>query len=261
MDKEPILLISNDDGVASEYLDLLVESVVDLGKIVVVAPAQNQSSMGRSYPSGERVGIITKVEKNILGNTIEAYGVEASPALCICHAMAEIMSKKPTICLTGINPGENVGSTMTGSGTIMGAIEASSYQMPAIAFSKYGSFEGQKEPIKQKIKSLVLKVLENGLPQGVPALSVNFPQIVFENTPSEITRLSSQIYFESKAVEKRDWSKPYDLPTIRKFDVETLEKDSDIYCLIEKKHISITPISWDFTAHNQQFGVRQRLNL
>jgi 5'-nucleotidase len=41
--EKPVILIVNDDGVTAPGIQNLVEAVKDMGKIVVVAPAQNKN--------------------------------------------------------------------------------------------------------------------------------------------------------------------------------------------------------------------------
>ena len=50
--EEPIILITNDDGITAPGIHNLVEAVKDLGKIVVVAPDKPQSGMGHAITIG-----------------------------------------------------------------------------------------------------------------------------------------------------------------------------------------------------------------
>ena len=50
--QQPVILITNDDGVTAPGIRNLVESVRDLGKIVVVAPDKPQSGMGHAITIG-----------------------------------------------------------------------------------------------------------------------------------------------------------------------------------------------------------------
>ena len=51
--EEPIILITNDDGITAPGIKALVESVRGLGKIVVVAPDKPQSGMGHAITIGQ----------------------------------------------------------------------------------------------------------------------------------------------------------------------------------------------------------------
>jgi len=50
--KEPVILITNDDGITAPGIKNLIEAVKDLGKIVVVAPDKPQSGMGHAITIG-----------------------------------------------------------------------------------------------------------------------------------------------------------------------------------------------------------------
>ncbi len=50
--EEPIILVTNDDGITAPGIHNLVEAVKDLGKIVVVAPDKPQSGMGHAITIG-----------------------------------------------------------------------------------------------------------------------------------------------------------------------------------------------------------------
>ena len=50
--KEPVILITNDDGITAPGIRNLIEAVKDLGKVVVVAPDKPQSGMGHAITIG-----------------------------------------------------------------------------------------------------------------------------------------------------------------------------------------------------------------
>ena len=58
---EPIILVTNDDGITAPGIKNLVEAVKDLGKVVVVAPDKAQSGMGHAITIGEPLRL-NKVE-------------------------------------------------------------------------------------------------------------------------------------------------------------------------------------------------------
>ena len=46
--QQPVILITNDDGITAPGIKNLVEAVKGLGKVVVVAPDKPQSGMGHA---------------------------------------------------------------------------------------------------------------------------------------------------------------------------------------------------------------------
>ena len=78
MDK-PLILVSNDDGVVSSGIRLLVELMKELGEVVVVAPDSPQSGMGHAITIGDTLRL-KKVD--IFGDVV-AYECSGTPADCV----------------------------------------------------------------------------------------------------------------------------------------------------------------------------------
>lgn len=100
--------------------------LVDSG-IIVAAPANQQTSMGRAFPRTDSLGIIQKKEICVNGKMQEGYGIYGSPAYAVDHGVLELAERKPDICLSGINYGENLGTNLTCSGTVGAILEASTH--------------------------------------------------------------------------------------------------------------------------------------
>ncbi|HLA54406.1 MAG TPA: 5'/3'-nucleotidase SurE, partial [Flavitalea sp.] len=100
---EPVILITNDDGITAPGIRNLVESVKDLGKVVVVAPDKPQSGMGHAITIGHplRLTAVNSFEN------IEAYQCTGTPVDCVKLAVDKVLHRKPDICLSGINHGAN----------------------------------------------------------------------------------------------------------------------------------------------------------
>src|SRR4029079_13388298 len=67
--KEPVILITNDDGITAPGIKNLIEAVKDLGKVVVVAPDKPQSGMGHAIT----IGVPLRLHKVNFFENIEAY--------------------------------------------------------------------------------------------------------------------------------------------------------------------------------------------
>ena len=256
---KPLILITNDDGVLSPGIQAVAEAVIDFADVLIAAPACQQTSMGRSFPKFEDVGIIDKIDLNVCGNKIIGYGIHGAPATAVSHGILELADRKPDLCISGINYGENVGLGLSCSGTIGAALEADTYDIPAIAISleernidnQHSDKFGNKpwEQCKKIIIKYAKYVLDNGLPKDVAMLNINVPDDASDETLIEITRQTRQNYFLFKKPEIRDFSKRYRLQVYEDIDMECLEDDSDLACLKIRRHISITPITWDMTNH------------
>ena len=59
MEKQrPLVLVTNDDGIASPGLKAAVRGVLKYADVIVAAPCRQQTGMGRAFPRTEDLGII-----------------------------------------------------------------------------------------------------------------------------------------------------------------------------------------------------------
>jgi 5'-nucleotidase len=247
------ILLTNDDGVYSSGIRAAYRSVADLGDVTVSAPMMQQSGVGRSISIFEPLRVTrTKVDG------IEVNAVGGTPTDSVIIGMFTIMKQRPDLILSGFNIGENISTdTVTTSGTIGAALEGASYGIPAIAASIQVKEEGLKFDDNRDyehdfgvaikvVNRIARNVLRSGLPEKVDVLNVNIPHFVETDTEIEITRLARKL-FRTEVEERHDpRGRPYywiagDLSTVD-------EEGTDVNALIQKGHISVTPLSLDATS-------------
>ena len=260
----PLILITNDDGIDSPGLLAAAEAVCGLGDLLIAAPHRQQTSMARAFPRTEDLGIIDTAVLTVCGRPTKAYAVHGSPAYAVAHAVLEIADRKPDLCVSGINYGENLGAVVTCSGTLGAAFEACSHGIPAVASSlqvpmrlqrssRYSRADwGAASGITQKAARFVLT---RGMPKGADVLNINVPDRPRDAQGYRVTRQSGQNYFHFIRPGQRDFSKRFELQSRLQVDLDALEPDSDIYAVYVRKITSITPIACDMTAD----GVVSRL--
>src|SRR4051812_47210266 len=129
--EEPIILVTNDDGITAPGIRNLVEAVKDLGKIVVVAPDKPQSGMGHAITIGQPL----RLHPIHSFDGIEAWTCSGTPVDCVKLAVDKVLHRKPDICLSGINHGANHSINVIYSGTMSAAVEAAIESIPSIGFS------------------------------------------------------------------------------------------------------------------------------
>lgn len=125
------VLVSNDDGIDSPGLELLVAELAALGdvEITVVAPATNQSgSSDRTTPDG-----VTWSEVTTPGG-VTGVAVDGFPADAVLVALDEL-GLDPDVVVSGINEGQNIGPVAALSGTVGVARTAVRAGVPAVAVS------------------------------------------------------------------------------------------------------------------------------
>jgi 5'-nucleotidase len=125
------ILVSNDDGVDSEGLDLLVEALATIPNVelTVVAPATNQSGTSDKTTPG---GVTSAASTTASG--VEAVAVDGFPADAVRVALDEL-DLDPDLVVSGINEGQNVGPLAGLSGTVGVARTAVRDGIPAVAVS------------------------------------------------------------------------------------------------------------------------------
>ena len=140
------ILVTNDDGVSAPGLAALTralerwtlaEAEVGLNhQIVVVAPSSNYSGAGAAVGSIDARTTIAYRRCTVEGaESVEAYGLDASPALSVIAGALGAVGPKPDLVLSGINHGVNVGRSVLHSGTVGAALTASQLGISALAVS------------------------------------------------------------------------------------------------------------------------------
>ena len=241
---EPVILITNDDGITAPGIKNLIEAVKDLGKIVVVAPDRPQSGMGHAIT----IGVPLRLHKVNLYEGIEAWQCTGTPVDCVKLAVDKILHHKPDICLSGINHGANHSINVIYSGTMSAAVEAAIESIPSVGFSLLDySLEADFSASRKYARIIVEQMLSNP-PDKHCVLNVNIPIA----TSSEIkgVKLCRQAYakYEEDFIERND-------PHGRKYYWLTGEfvnfdegTDTDVWALANQ-YISVVPVQFDLTHY------------
>ncbi len=168
-----IILVTNDDGIAAPGIKALVESVKELGEVVVVAPDKPQSGMGHAITIGQPL----RMTKSAIFEDVEAYQCSGTPVDCVKLAVDKILHRKPDICLSGINHGANHSINVIYSGTMSAALEASIESIPSVGFSllDYG-IDADFSGAKKYTRILVEHLLKNKYDKHL-CLNVNIPAV------------------------------------------------------------------------------------
>lgn len=266
MTERPLILITNDDGIASHGLREAIQAVYDLADVLVVAPLTQQTAAGRSFPARD-----IHVEEHELslenGAVVPALALTGTPAQAVRQAILVNAERQPDLCISGINYGENVGAGVTVSGTIGAAIEAATFDIPGIAASLETDVEHHLtnsdlvdfSAAGYFVRRLTQAVLKNGLPAGVDILKLDVPYDATTATPWRITHVSRRRSIHSSVVEKNGVRRLRGY--YREFDLDTLEPDSDAYALIVDEVVSVSPLTIDMTANVDAHTLEESLDV
>ncbi|MCY7422160.1 MAG: 5'/3'-nucleotidase SurE [Chitinophagaceae bacterium] len=243
--EEPVILITNDDGVTAPGLAALVDAVKHLGKVVVVAPDKPQSGMGHAITIGNPLRLVSA--HNFAD--IEAWQCSGTPVDCVKLAVDKILHRKPDICLSGVNHGANHSINVIYSGTMSAAVEACIESIPSIGFSLLDySIEADFSGAKKYATLLVEQILNSKSIDKHLCLNVNVPAIAAELIKG--VKVCRQAY--AKYVE--DFDERLD-PNGRKYYWLTGEfvnfdrgRDTDVWAL-NHNYVSIVPVQFDLTHY------------
>ena len=176
------LLLTNDDGIEAEGLQVLGTAFGELEdvRLVVIAPDGNRSGMARSITTRRPLWI---QEADFPGGAV-AYATDGTPVDCVRLARLGLVEDfEPHLVVSGINHGANLGDDITYSGTVAAAFEALVLGVPGIAVSQQSGarelgyrYDGvfRFELAAGFVAALVERLEEFPLPEGT-LLNINVP--------------------------------------------------------------------------------------
>lgn len=250
----PLILVTNDDGIASAGLWAVAEALLAVGEVLVVAPNRQWSGGGRSMPPTV-TGEITPYVRELNGQRVLGYAVDASPALAVQHGVLELASRRPSLVVSGVNYGYNLANEVTISGTVGAALEGAAFGIPSMALSlemdpRYhllGDADADYAGVQAFAARFAQHLLSFPLPYDVDALNINFPADATPDTPWRLTRLSRRRYFFPVAPNRAEGQGRPGYKVLS--DPLQTRTDSDIWAVQVERIVSVTPLSLDLTAH------------
>ena len=243
--EQPVILVTNDDGISAPGIRSLVEAVRDFGKVVVVAPDKPQSGMGHAITIGNPLRLHPMPQAF---EGVEAWQCSGTPVDCVKLAVDKVLRRKPDLCLSGINHGSNHSINVIYSGTMSAAVEAAIESIPSVGFSLLDySVEADFSAAQKYVRIIVEHLLTHPMDKHL-ILNVNFPAI-----PEALIKgikVCRQAYakYEEDFIERND-------PTGKKYYWLTGEfvnfdkgRDTDVWAL-EHNYVSVVPVQFDMTNY------------
>jgi 5'-nucleotidase len=242
--EQPIILITNDDGITAPGISNLIEAVKDLGKIVVVAPDKPQSGMGHAITIGNPL----RLYPVHLFDGIEAWQCSGTPVDCVKLAVDKVLHRKPDLCLSGINHGSNHSINVIYSGTMSAAVEAAIESIPSVGFSLLDySMEADFSAAKKYARIVVQNLLKDPLDKHL-ILNVNIPKS--DEKDIKGLRICRQAYakYEEDFIERFDPNERKYFWLTGKFVNFDEGTDTDVWAL-ENNYVSVVPVQFDLTNY------------
>ena len=177
------ILVTNDDGIHAEGLDVCEKIARDLSDDVwVIAPEYDQSGVAHSLSLNDPLRLRQVGERR--------FAVRGTPTDCVIMGARHVLNGKgPDLVLSGVNRGRNAGEDVIYSGTVAGAVEGTVIGVPSLALSQaYAARSGRPPYWETSLRfapDIIRRVLAEGIPRDV-LINVNFPDC----PPDEVKRIA-----------------------------------------------------------------------
>ena len=190
------ILVTNDDGIDAPGIRALAKAMATLGEVWVVAPEKTQNAVGRAMTLHKPLRLRQMRSR--------WFAVNGTPADCVTLAVCKLLEADlPSLVVSGINKGWNLGDDVTNSGTVAGALEGMLHGIPGMAVSLEDCPRGSHTLAAHYAVHLAKRILNSGLPEGT-ILNVNVPGSKKEAIGGiQFTSLSQRRYHKP-VVEKID---------------------------------------------------------
>ncbi len=239
------ILVTNDDGIHSEGLDICEEIARTLSDDVwVVAPEHDQSGVAHSLSLNDPLRLRQVDERR--------FAVRGTPTDCVIMGVRHVLDgKQIDLVLSGVNRGRNVGEDVIYSGTVAGAMEGAVLGIPSLALSQsYKSRSGNPPFWKTGLAhgpDIIRRVLGNGVREGV-LVNINFPDCRPEEVRGIAVAPLGRRRQERLHIDKRidGRGNPYYWIAYSRLTEMQAERGSDIAAL-DNRCIAVTPLKIDIT--------------
>ncbi len=247
MNRSPLILVTNDDGMHAGGMEALISLARQFGDVVAISSREPMSGM--SHAITIKVPLRVKLISEEPGLT--RYVCNGTPVDGVKLVFNSLSEHKPDLLLSGINHGSNSSSSVLYSGTMAAAMEGAVNHIPSIGFSLL-DYDPKADftacvPYAEEV---ITYVLERGLPDGI-CLNVNIPALSSEKIKG--IRICSQAngYWKEEFEKRTDptGSEYYWLTGFfHNREPENGGTGTDEWAL-KNGYVSVVPISTDLTAY------------
>lgn len=164
------ILVVNDDGYNSERIIFLAETLKEFGNVTVIAPLTQRSAMAHASFASD--GIRAIEIKDYCVPDVFCYAITGTPVDCINFALHKFRNKFDLV-VSGINDCSNKSAEIYYSATVGAALEACTFNIPAIAIS---APRNHYELCKKELYTLLKKLFKSGIISKDYLLNINFPR-------------------------------------------------------------------------------------
>jgi 5'-nucleotidase len=166
------ILVTNDDGINSDGLDVCAEIGSALSDDVwIIAPEFDQSGVSHSLSLNDPLRLRAVGERR--------FAVKGTPTDCVIMGAKYVLKeRRPELVLSGVNRGRNTGEDVIYSGTVAGAVEGTILGIPSVALSQSYMSRSEQPPYWETALRFGPDIIRRLIGAGIPSevlINVNFP--------------------------------------------------------------------------------------
>ncbi|WP_100643735.1 5'/3'-nucleotidase SurE [Alteromonas facilis] len=244
------ILLSNDDGVFAEGLQVLFDALCQEHEVTVIAPDRNCSGASNALSLHSPLRI-TEMKNGF-------YAVNGTPSDCVHLGVNCFLENDPELVVSGINHGANLGDDVVYSGTVAAATEGRYMGLPAIAVSLTSKSGEHFETAARVVVDVIKQLEQHPLPAN-QILNINVPNLPYEQLKgTQVTRQGRRHRAETMVKDNDPFGR-----TIYWYGTVGKEQDAgpgtDFHATTNG-YCSITPLSVDMTAYQSLDSMKEWLN-
>ncbi len=234
------ILVTNDDGIKSDWMRALVLELQKEHDVYVVAPVVEMSAKSHAITLRRPMKL---VKTSIEGLKNDAYSLTGTPADCVRMAV-EVLHKDIDLVFSGINKGYNAGMDIQYSGTVGACAEANIYDIPAVAVSAEYAEHGENYKIAAKVAvSIFERYSTFVMNDSKMVLNINVPNLPEEEFKGTKVCKLGGIVLDTFEITKIDEDTTEIL--LKNRTPKEIVPDSDRMYL-DEGYITVTPIKYSF---------------
>lgn len=242
--QRPLIFVTNDDGINANGVHALIDFISDFGDVICVCPDSPRSAQSMAITVNTPLRISHHDDYN--GSLM--FSINGTPVDCVKLGIHAITQRLPNLVVSGINHGSNASINVIYSGTMGAALEGCAFGIPSIGFSLTNhSPSADFMPCKKFIRTIVNKVLTDGLPKGV-CLNVNIPDSIPAPVEMKVVRSAKGKWTDEYDKYVDPQGHPFYRLTGNFLNEEPEATDTDEWCL-QHGIVSVVPILLDRTAN------------
>jgi 5''/3''-nucleotidase SurE len=242
------ILITNDDGVKSKGIGVLIDMMRPYGEVTVVAPFEAQSGMSAALTIGKPL----RLKELKIKDGLKIYACSGTPADCVKMAISQFYPDKlPDLLVSGINHGSNASIASLYSGTLGAASEGTVYGIPSIGFSLCSHDANADFEASAYYGKIILdNYFKNPMLPDI-FLNINVPDIPKEDISGIVFAHQGKGQWIKEFERRKDPYGFYYYWMTGEFFNQEPENESSDHNLLRKNYITIVPHKIDTTDYRE----------